>query len=182
MRTGTGLEIISVRVLRRNDARRRGYLLTEVLVYIGLLVVILAFGYQAMERCIDASVVLRRNADDITRALNTGERWRADVRSATRSASLETTAQGAVLHLLGPAHRVDYRFADEALYRRFDSGPWVQILDRVKASAFQNEQRPGVAAWRWELELQPRAKATVKASRIRPLFTFLAAPAAAPQP
>lgn len=163
-------------------AQQQGYLLTEVLVYIGLLLVVLAVGYQAMYRCVDASVVLRRNADDISRALNAGERWRADVRSATASAALETSAEGPILHLMGRNHRVDYRFNEEALFRRLNAGPWVRVLDKVRASSFQAEARPGVAGWRWELELQPRAKASVKASRIRPLFTFLAATPAALTP
>src|SRR4029077_12950063 len=59
--------------------RQGGYLLTEALVYIGLLFVILGVGYLAMDRSIDNSVLLRRNADDIANALHAGERWRADV-------------------------------------------------------------------------------------------------------
>jgi hypothetical protein len=38
------------------------------------------------------------------------------------------------------------------------------------------DQRQYVTAWRWELELQPRAKGSVKPGRVRPLFTFLAVP------
>src|SRR5579859_2859913 len=133
----------------RSRGNRGGYLLTEALVNMGLLVVVLALGYQAMYRCVDASVVLRRNADDIARALDSGERWRADIRRATRGASLATPAGGLRLTLLGQTNRVEYRFADESVLRRLDAGPWVRILERVKASSFEREARAGVAGWRW---------------------------------
>src|ERR1700731_5063524 len=42
-------------------ATSRGYLLTEALVYIGLVVVVLGVGYAAMYSCVDHSVLLRRN-------------------------------------------------------------------------------------------------------------------------
>jgi hypothetical protein len=163
--------------------RTTGYLLTEALVYIGLLVVVLAVGYQAMYRCVNNSVVLRRNAEDITRALHAGERWRADVRAANRSVRVEAAGDGQVLYLLGVTNQVAYRFADGALYRRLGSGPWTPFLDRVKTNSFEaDRRRSNVSTWLWELELQPQSKANVKASRIRPLFTFLAVSPAASAP
>jgi hypothetical protein len=71
---------------------------------------------------------------------------------------------------------VEYRYANGELYRRLDSGPWGRVLDRLKSSVMQSDPRPRVSAWRWELELQPQAKGSVKASQVRPLFTFLAVP------
>lgn len=157
-----------------------GYMLTEALVYIGLLVVVLGVGYQAMYRCVYNSAVLRRNAEDISRAMHAGERWRADVRAADKSVRVETAGDVQVLYLLGAINQVTYRFEDGALYRRFGSGGWARVLERVKTTSFQADPRGRVSAWRWELELQPQEKANVKAGRIRPLFTFLAvAPAAA---
>ncbi|HWX23255.1 MAG TPA: hypothetical protein VN578_25410 [Candidatus Binatia bacterium] len=155
-------------------AGRRGYLLTEALVYIGLVFVVLGVGYVAMYHCIDNSVIMSRNADDIVRALNTGERWRADIRAAAQSILLETDQNEPTLHLRGATNQVDYRCAGATLYRRVNSGTWVPLLDNVKASTMQPDSRPAVAAWRWELELQPRARGSLKASRVRPLFTFLA--------
>ena len=167
---------------KRNTIRHAGYMLTEALVYIGLLMIVLGVGYQAMYRCIYNSVVLRRNAEDITRALHAGERWRADVRAADQSVRIETAGDAHLIHLLGATRQVAYRFADSSLYRRLGSGPWVQILGRVKASSFEADPRPNVSAWRWELELQPQSKGTIKVGRIRPLFTFLAVSPAAVSP
>ncbi len=153
-----------------------GYLLTEALVYIGLVFVVLAVGYIAAYRCIDQSVLLRRNSDDITAALHAGERWRADVRACREAPRLASESGKTVLRLTGPGKEIDYAFADGVVQRRVDSGQWSPLLDHVASSQMTAENRDGVAAWRWELELQPRRKGSVAPSRIRPLFTFLAVP------
>ena len=158
--------------------RRQAFLMAETLVYIGLLFLVLGIGYVAVYRSIDNSAVLSRNAADIANAVHAGERWRADVRSA-RDIRWQSDAGSAVLRLTGGPNQVDYRFADGVVFRRLDSGTWIRLLDHVKASEMAFEPRAGVGVWRWELELLPRAKASVKASRVRPLFTFLAVPAKA---
>ncbi len=154
-----------------------GYLLIEALVYIGVVVVLLGVGYSAMYRCIDSSIALRRNADDITTALHVGERWRADIRSATGGVRLEDTAPGQLIHLESASREVVYLYSTNGISRRLDQGPWVRLLPNVKSSTMQPDPRKHVTAWRWELELQPRATASVNPSRVRPLFTFIAVPA-----
>jgi Tfp pilus assembly protein PilE len=156
--------------------RTHGYLLVEALVYIAVVAALLGVAYIATYRFIDRSIALRRNADDITSALHAGERWRADVRAATRQARLENTDAGQVLYLDAPARAVVYRFATNAVSRRVDMGPWVRLPPNVKSSSIIADKRERVTVWRWELELQTRATGSVKPSRIRPLFTFLAVP------
>jgi hypothetical protein len=156
--------------------REAAYLLTEALVYIGLVLLVLGAGYAAMSRCIDNSIALRRNADDLSSALHAGERWRADVRSATTPPRLETTAGEQMLYLSGTRGEVAYRFSANTLFRRRGAGVWSPVLTSVKTSAMQSDARQKVIAWRWELELQGRGKGTVKPGRVRPLFTFLAVP------
>ncbi len=124
------------------------YMLTEALVYIGVLFVLLGVGYAALYRCIENSVALRRNAEEIANALHAGERWRADLRS--------------------------YRLATNSVFRQVANGPWTHLLQNVKSSVMEPDQRQTLTAWRWELELQPRGKST----RVRPLFTFIAVPPA----
>lgn len=160
----------------------RAYLLMETLVYMGVVGIILGVGFVAMYRCVDNFVVLRRDADDISRVLNNGERWRAEVRSAIRGIRPERVNGEEILHLDTATQQLDYRFVSGALYRRIDTGPWVLMLGKVKSCSFQPERRNNITAWRWELELQPEVKGTLKAGRVRPLFTFLAVPRAAPQP
>jgi hypothetical protein len=157
-------------------AKQLGYLLVEALVYIGVVMVLLGVAYAAMYRSIDRSIALRRNADDITSALHAGERWRADVRAAARQVRLEDTEAGQLLYLDGPSSAVVYSFATNAISRRVGTGPWVRLLPNVKFSTMTADRREYVTAWRWELELQTRATASAKPSRIRPLFTFLAVP------
>lgn len=151
----------------------RGYLLMEALVYIGVLFLLLGVATAAMYRLIDNSVALRRNADDIIRAVHAGERWRADLRLASRSVRWEQQEGMPVLRLEGARREVDYRFAQSAIYRRIDQGPWSSVLDGIESSDMKRESRPHVTVWRWELELQSKAHGSFRPGRVRPLFTFL---------
>jgi hypothetical protein len=153
-----------------------GYMLTEALVYIGLVFVLLGIGYVAMYRCIDSSVALRRNADDILGAVHAGERWRADIRLAERGVRWDQTGEP-FLRLQGATNVVDYRFAGGSVFRREDAGQWSKLLDHVESSMMERDARPTVTVWRWELELQAKAHGSFKPGRVQPLFTFIAVPA-----
>jgi hypothetical protein len=156
---------------RRGGKLARGYMMIECLVYIGVLFALLGVGYAALYRCIASSVNLRRSADDLTRAMHVGELWRADVRSAGTGVRIETAEGAPVLHLNSTNGSVDYRFADNTLFRRTGDGPWTGLLQNVISSRFESDpRRNAVASWRWELELQPRSKP----GRFKPLFTFIA--------
>ncbi|HWQ92861.1 MAG TPA: hypothetical protein VN673_14385 [Clostridia bacterium] len=159
------------------ETRLSGYLLTEALVYISVVMLLLGIGYAAMYRCINSSLALRRAAEDTARALNAGERWRADVRNAT---ALEWAVVDGmqVLRLEGCGQGHAYAFDNGTLSRRSGSGPWVPVLSNVKNSSMHSDKRQQVVAWRWELELVTRTKS----ARVRPLFTFTAVPANTIQP
>ncbi|MEY2429527.1 MAG: hypothetical protein QOJ40_2412, partial [Verrucomicrobiota bacterium] len=141
--------------------------------YMAVLFVVLGLGYALMYRCVDNFMTLRRNADDIAHALRAGEQWRADVRSAAPG-RWETNTVERTLHLALPRAELAYRFSEDAVFRRVGSGPWVQIVSRVKSSSIESDPRQKVMPCKWELELQPR----VKSARVRPLFTFIAVPQA----
>ncbi len=162
--------------MRGRSCGQSAYLLLEALVYIAVVMTLLGAAYAAMYRCVDSSIALRRNADDITSALHAGERWRADVRGATGQVRVEDTDAGQLLHLEGPHGAVVYRFATNSLFRSVRGGPWTRLLESVKSSTMTANPRQFVTAWRWEFELQPHGKGSVKPSRLRPLFTFLAVP------
>src|SRR5689334_14852610 len=86
-RAGGNLEMnLRDSIPQRED---KAFTLIELLVYMSMLLVIIALGYTALYRSMDASTGLRRNASDITHALNAGERWREDVRAATRPLRIE---------------------------------------------------------------------------------------------
>jgi len=159
---------------RRSKAA--GFQLIEALVYIAVVFVVLGAGYEALYLCIDSSITLRRNADDITNALLAGERWRADVRLADRHIRVEKTPAEQIAYLEGARVEVAYRFSTNAVLRRVGDAPWVRLLANVRSSVMEADPRRQVTAWRWELELQPRQQANMKPGRIRPLFTFIAVP------
>jgi hypothetical protein len=120
---------------------------------------------------------LRRNADDITQALNVGELWRADIRAATKPVQFDANER-----LLRIPHRdgdVAYKFTDAQVLRQTGTdAPWVVVLPNVENSQMQSADRTQVAAWRWELEL----KTLRKPATTRPLFTFTAVPGATGKP
>ncbi len=150
-----------------------GFMLIECLVYIGVVFVVLGVGYAAMYRCMENSVALRRSTEDIARALNAGERWRADVRAANGAIRWEETSDTRVLRMAGERGEVTYQFTSNAVLRCVAPGSWSCILASVKSSTMHQEARDQVTAWRWELELQPHSKKPVS---VRPLFTFFAVP------
>lgn len=161
--------------MRSQFQRRAGYLMNEALVYISLVFVLLGVGYAALYACMRNSVNLRRGAEDITSALQAGERWRADLRSAGPNITAEAVEGAQVLQWSAGRTNYEYAFYEGAVSRRVNGGPWVTLLREVKFSSMGPDQRPGVKAWRWDLELKTRAKY----SRMRPLFTFLAVPQSA---
>jgi hypothetical protein len=182
MKLGCETEEANAGTRRPKSELASGYLLTEALVYIGAVFVLLGAGSIALYRCIDNSLVLRRNADDLARVMHIGERWRADVRSAGNGVRLLNGDAGEVLHLGASAGSVEYRSGEGCVYRRIGSGPWVRVLERVKTSSMHLERRSGVSAWYWDLELEPQIKGSVKAGRVRPILTFIAASPAAKEP
>jgi len=166
---------------RAAPAMTGAYMLTEALVYIGLVFVVLGIGYAAMYRCIDSSTALRGNADDILRAVHAGEQWRADIRTAARGVRWDRAGEP-FLRLQGASNVVDYRFAEGTVFRREDAGESSKMVDHVEASTMEQDARPALLVWRWELELQTKAHASFKPGRVRPLFTFLAVPAGSVTP
>jgi hypothetical protein len=158
--------------------REAGYLLPQALVYIFVIFILLGVGYAAMYRAMRNSVQMRRTAEDISSAVQVGERWRADVRSGSSEMKMETNSTAQVLHVSGGRGEVYYKMSDAAVWRRVGQGPWVPILRNVRSSKMELEQRGEIPTCRWELELQPRADK----SRMRPLFTFLAVPQSRKEP
>jgi len=150
----------------------RGYTLVELLVYISVAFLILGFAYAAMYKSMDASAGIRRNANDISAALNAGEQWREDVRHATAQLRVEKISENeTILHIPQHQSEVAYRFSSNTVARRTGGADWVPILEHVEDSDFVTDQRQKALAWRWEVELQSYRKAM---TRTRPLFTFIA--------
>lgn len=154
------------------SSARHAYSLIECLVYIGVLFVLMGVAYIALFRCVANSVALRGNADDISRVLHIGERWRADVRSVSGNIRLETTNLVQIASLPTSRGKIIYCFATNTVSRSYNGGPWGQLLTNVASSTMSADARQTLTAWKWELELAPGKKSP----RIRPQFTFEALP------
>lgn len=149
-----------------------GIMLIECLVYIAVFAILLGVGTAAFFVCWDHSKAIVYATDDITAALQAGERWRADVRGATGKISIEQSASGEVVRIPAPGKEVVYRFASGEVRREFPAANISQLLlPKVNSSQMTEEPRNGVTAWRWELDLVVRRPET----HLPLLFTFEAA-------
>jgi hypothetical protein len=148
----------------------------ELMMYLGVVGALLAAGYVAVDRCIDRSAALYRNANDITSTLHAGEVWRADVRSARGAITSESNPSSQTLQMSTARGEILYHFETNTLSRRVGSNSWVCLLPRVRACSMREDRRNQVTAWKWELELLPYRKDSSNTNRIVPLFTFLAVP------
>jgi hypothetical protein len=156
---------------RQYAACSHAFTIIECLVYIGLFALLLGLGTVAFYRCFDNMKGLRRNADDITRAVYAGELWRNDIRAAARAIQVDQAEQ--TIHIPQRDREVSYKFADTQIFRKLGAGaPWLPLLSKVQSSQMNSDPRAHVMAWRWELELQASRKET----QLRPLFTFIAVP------
>jgi len=157
---------------QRGGSTARGVLLIECLVYAALFVVVTGVAYGAFYRCLTDARNLRRNAEDIERVLQAGERWRADIRSARTRPSLEARPGEQILRVPQSTGEIAYVFSGETLWRRAPGREPEVFLTRVRQSEMMADARSQVTAWRWEVEL----KSAQKVVRLRPLFTFAAVP------
>lgn len=163
--------------VRRCAGGSRAFTIIECLVYLGLCMLLLGLGMVAFYRCFDNMKGLRRNASDITRAVNAGELWRNDIRAATRTIQVDEASQ--IIRIPQREREVCYKFADTQISRRTGAdAPWLPLLSKVRNSRMTSDPRTHVTAWRWELELETSRKQ----ARVRPLFTFLAVPEPANSP
>ncbi|HVV00969.1 MAG TPA: hypothetical protein VHH88_06375 [Verrucomicrobiae bacterium] len=159
---------------RRKKAR--GYLLIEALVYIGVLAALLGVAYCALFRCIDNSVALRHNSDQIAAALRAGEIWRADIRGA-RSPAIDSNTNSSSDWVIATARgQISYRFETNGIFRRRGGNPWQCVLHDVKWSSMRLEPRESVLSCRWELELLPYRRNHSNTNRVHPIFSFVAVP------
>jgi hypothetical protein len=146
-----------------------GVLLIECIVYIAIFAIVIGLGMATFYLCWDDSKALLYATDDIASALRAGERWRADVRSATGKIIIETTAQEEVLRIPHGTNAILYRFSAGEIHRQLASSDFSELLlPTVQASQMVKDTRGTVNAWRWELELKSRREET----HVPLLFTF----------
>jgi hypothetical protein len=157
----------------------RAFSLIECLVYMGILMLLVGLALAGFYRTLKQTSNLEKNAADIVRAVQAGERWREDIRLATGVPQWIGAGPTRELHIPQASGDVAFVFRDNAVWRR--SAPahaWEPLLAQVKDSKMIEDRRPRVIAWRWDVELQENQKV----ARVRPLFSFLAVPPPGKQP
>lgn len=149
-----------------------GITLIECVVYIAVFMILSGIAMGSFYLCWDHSKSLIGTTDDISRALRAGELWRADVRTASGAINIEKTASGETVKIPEGEKEILYSFAAGQVRRQIASSTSSELLlSKVKSSEMKSNERGGVAAWQWELELLQRPKGP----RLSLLFTFEAA-------
>jgi hypothetical protein len=152
--------------------KRAGVMLIECICYIAVFLILSAVATGAFYLCWDHSKALISATDDISAALQAGERWRADVRAATGTIHAGKTPSGVVVTIPEGEKEIVYRFNGGEVRRQAGAGGFsALLLPRVVSSEMIPDVRGGVQAWRWELEVAQRRKET----HLPLLFTFEAA-------
>ena len=154
---------------RNHDA---GIMLLECVAYIAGLAVVMGLAYAAYYRSLSVSGGIRRNANDITKTLICGERWRDEVRSATGAISVSDGDGNQVVRIPQRSGNLIYRFENGVIQRSSDGKVFDEVLANVKSSEIHRDERKHVIAWRWEIELK-----AIKKAKVTPLFSFEAVPA-----
>lgn len=132
-------------------------LLIECMVYIVVFAILLGVGTAAFYVLWDDSAALRNTADDVTVALRAGEAWRADIRNASGKIRTQTSSDGVLLEIPQRGSDIFYRLSGDTLWRKTQpANSWTPVLRRIKTSQMEIENRDGIKAWCWELQLMPR--------------------------
>lgn len=152
-------------------ARRRAIVLVDALAYIALLGVVLILASEVFDKGMRESTAFQRNVADIERALKAGERWRADVRAATGQIEVRESRM-VIPQNSGP---IIYEMGTNQVTRLAGNHRSEVFLKGIKEAKVIMERRGRATGWRWELELEHRRKE----ARVRPMFTFMAAPGGA---
>ncbi|HEX3624973.1 MAG TPA: hypothetical protein VH280_06035 [Verrucomicrobiae bacterium] len=149
-----------------------GSLLIECMVYLAVLVILISIALGAFYTCWNGFGAMISTTDDVRAALHAGERWRADVRSASGTISIESTASGQVVNIPEDGKQIIYSFDSGEMRRQMGlKGLSQLVLPKVKSSEMKSDVRGGVKAWQWELELPERPRGP----HVPMLFTFEAA-------
>lgn len=159
--------------LRSKPRRNAGEALVDCLMHIVIMALVLGLAFSTFIATVDHSTELERVTTGTVRALHAAEQWREDLRRATRPPRAVDVASVREFRIPTSPGEIAYRLQDGAVERRVSAdGPWVEVVPRVKSSAFELDARKQVNAWRWDLELTTRRNG----ERFRRVFSFVGVP------
>lgn len=162
-----------IRRPRSRYARQRSFLLFEVMVYVGLLVIILGLAYRMFFEALAHHRHLAATTTALVTALEAGEQWRADVRASLGGPQLLPNAPRPTWQLQKRRHTVQYALDHEAILRRvLPKTNWLVVVTNVIQTRMQIESRSFGVVARWDLELRGYRPSPL----IKPVFSFLAVP------
>lgn len=113
------------------------------------------------------SRMMGRSADNLMKCIRIGERWRSEVRGATKIEYSEDTNHAMKIYTES-GQSVVYFFSGEYLFRQVDGGAEIKILDWVKDGTFYRDdyEGPALTAWRVEMDMKEFRPATLNRQNI----------------
>ncbi len=157
---------------RARPACQSGMAILECLMYIVMLFLVMGMAYAGFYEVLEHTTRLQRSAADITRAVQAGELWRADVRNSLGMPKLEELEGQMVWQIPQANKEVSYLFKGDTVYRQEGKAVPKPFLAQVKSSRMLVDKGQQVSSCRWEVELAGGKKQ----SKLKPLFTFQAVP------
>lgn len=156
-----------MKVLPAIKFRRCGWMLFQYLLYISILFVLVESATRYYSAADMQSRMMSRSADNLMKCIRIGERWRNEIRGATKIDWSEETNHAMKIHTES-GQTVVYFFSGEYLFRQVDGGAEIRILDWVKHGAFYRDdyEGPALTAWRLEMDMKEFRPATLNRQNI----------------
>lgn len=159
---------MNIRVSNRADC---GITLIDCLVYMALFGLVTGLATACAFKLERQSREMRQRAEEISRALKAGERWRADIRSATNHPMLVPYRGQSLLRIQTKDGDVLYFFESGNLWRKpAQAREFGLFLPDVKQCSVTEDRRRHAAGWLCEIELATKRKQ----GKMLPLFSFRA--------
>lgn len=151
--------------------RHSGIMLVEALVYLAIFGMVSGICLVTFHHFQQQSRHLRLAAEDVSQAVDAGERWRQAIREAV---DVPVNLEGETgVEIVTKQGRTRFWLEEGNLWRLRPDGTRDVLLGDVAESRMFSETREYVTVWHWEVTLQTRNPHP----SIRPKFSFLAVPA-----
>lgn len=142
---------------------RNGWYLIQMMMYVGILFIVTNAVYRYFNEVDLNSRMMARSAQNLTQAVNHGNRWRAHVRSASRIDMNPQTPHAMMLEFPEKEPMV-YYFSDECLWRTIGlDGRPTRLLSSVRSLEFIRDEYPeaGLTGYRMVIEFKEFRPATL---------------------
>lgn len=159
---------ISANKEKHRTGSRSGWYMVQMLVYISILLIVTNAVYRYFNEVDLNSRMMARSAQNLTQAVNHGNRWRAHIRAASWI-DLNPETSHAMMIEFHDREPLVYFFAEECLWRTTGlNGRPTKILSAVGNLEFIRDEYPeaGISTYRMVIEFKEFRPATLNKQAI----------------